>query len=98
MGLRELRPQVRLPSSGSDPEPTASVESLLPASLWGEGRVRGPFLFTEACESFPPSKRAHPIIEGYDPPEGWGWCYVDEIPLDPSGRTTPHNGPIPRYV
>lgn len=18
----------------------------------------------------------HPIIEGYDPPEGWGWCYV----------------------
>ena len=19
----------------------------------------------------------HPIIEGYDPPEGWGWCYVD---------------------
>jgi hypothetical protein len=23
----------------------------------------------------------HPIIEGYDPPEGWGWCYVDEIIL-----------------
>jgi hypothetical protein len=20
----------------------------------------------------------HPIIEGYDPPEAWGWCYVDE--------------------
>src|ERR1700693_4467236 len=20
----------------------------------------------------------HPIIEGYDPPEGWGWCYIDE--------------------
>jgi len=18
------------------------------------------------------------IVEGYDPPEGWGWCYVDE--------------------
>ena len=40
----------------------------------------------------------HPIIEGYDPPEGWGWCYVDEVTLDLSGRTTPHNGPIPRYV
>ena len=28
----------------------------------------------------------HPIIEGYDPPEGWGWCYVDEtfIELDRS--------------
>ncbi len=22
----------------------------------------------------------HPIIEGYDPPEGWGWCYVDRAP------------------
>jgi Zn-finger in ubiquitin-hydrolases and other protein len=39
----------------------------------------------------------HPIIEGYDPPEGWGWCYVDEVLFDLSGRKTPHNGPIPRY-
>jgi succinate dehydrogenase / fumarate reductase cytochrome b subunit len=22
-------------------------------------------------------------------PEGWGWCYVDEIVLDLGGRTTP---------
>jgi hypothetical protein len=36
-------------------------------------------------------------IEGYDPPEGWGWCYVDEIMLDLSDRATPQNGPIPRY-
>ncbi|HEV7911841.1 MAG TPA: UBP-type zinc finger domain-containing protein, partial [Methylocella sp.] len=42
-------------------------------------------------------KTRHPIIEGYDPPEGWGWCYVDEIRLDLGGSTTPHNGPIPRY-
>ena len=40
----------------------------------------------------------HPIIEGYDPPEGWGWCYVDETTFDLSDRMTPHNGPIPRYV
>jgi Zn-finger in ubiquitin-hydrolases and other protein len=39
----------------------------------------------------------HPIIEGYDPPEGWGWCYLDEVFLDLPGRRTPHNGPIPRY-
>jgi hypothetical protein len=39
----------------------------------------------------------HPIIEGYDPPEGWGWCYVDEVMLDLSDRVTPHNGRIPRY-
>src|SRR5581483_9135961 len=31
----------------------------------------------------------HPIIEGYDPPEGWGWCYVDEVMLDLGDRTTP---------
>ncbi|HET9534025.1 MAG TPA: UBP-type zinc finger domain-containing protein [Mesorhizobium sp.] len=40
----------------------------------------------------------HPIIEGYDPPEGWGWCYVDEVAFDLSDRMTPHNGPIPRFV
>jgi heterodisulfide reductase subunit A-like polyferredoxin len=39
----------------------------------------------------------HPIIEGYDPPEGWGWCYIDEVMLDLSDRATPHNGPIPSF-
>ena len=42
-------------------------------------------------------KTQHPIIEGYDPPEGWGWCFVDEVMLDLSDRMTPHNGKIPRY-
>jgi hypothetical protein len=40
----------------------------------------------------------HPIIEGYDPPEGWGWCYVDEVFLDLGGNVTPQEGPIPKYV
>jgi hypothetical protein len=43
-------------------------------------------------------KTRHPIIEGYDPPEGWGWCYIDEVMFDLRDRMTPHNGPIPRYV
>jgi hypothetical protein len=38
----------------------------------------------------------HPIIEGYDPPEGWGWCYVDETEVELPDRT-PHPGPIPRW-
>ena len=38
----------------------------------------------------------HPIIEGYDPPEGWGWCYVDEVFFE-FEAPTPHPGPIPRY-
>jgi len=40
----------------------------------------------------------HPVIEGYDPPEGWGWCYVDKFAFDLAGNTTPQKGPIPRYV
>ncbi len=40
----------------------------------------------------------HPIIEGYDPPERWGWCYIDEVLFDLSDRATPQLGPIPRYV
>ena len=43
-------------------------------------------------------KTGHPIIEGYDPPEGWGWCFVDEVTLDLGKDTTPQRGPIPRYV
>ena len=39
----------------------------------------------------------HPIIEGYDPPEGWGWCYIDETMVDLPNQT-PQNGPIPRYI
>ncbi|RZK00094.1 MAG: hypothetical protein EOO76_14190 [Novosphingobium sp.] len=39
----------------------------------------------------------HPIIEGYDPPEGWGWCYVDETFVDLPNRT-PQLGPIKRWV
>jgi hypothetical protein len=40
----------------------------------------------------------HPIIEAYDPPEGWGWCYRDEVYVDLDGDTTAQDGPIPRYA
>ena len=35
--------------------------------------------------------------KGYDPPEHWGWCYVDEVFFDLSDRATPQLGPIPRF-
>ena len=38
----------------------------------------------------------HPIIEGYDPPEGWGWCYADKVMVE-LPDTTPQVGPIPHY-
>lgn len=40
---------------------------------------------------------AHPIIEGYGPPEGWGWCFVDKVMVDLRADTTPQRGPIPRF-
>ena len=39
----------------------------------------------------------HPIIEGYDPPEGWGWCWIDERQVDLPDQT-PQRGPIPKFV
>ena len=41
-------------------------------------------------------KTGHPIIEGYDPPEGWGWCYVDETVIKLPDQT-PQVGPISRF-
>jgi hypothetical protein len=40
----------------------------------------------------------HPIIDAYDPPEGWGWCYVDEVMFDLSGRPTPRLGRSPDII
>jgi uncharacterized UBP type Zn finger protein len=28
----------------------------------------------------------HPIIRSFEPGEDWGWCYVDEIFLEPAPR------------
>lgn len=39
----------------------------------------------------------HSIIEGYDPPEGWGWCFVDAKFVRLPSRT-PQRGPIPKFV
>ncbi|TNC45388.1 UBP-type zinc finger domain-containing protein [Rubellimicrobium rubrum] len=57
------------------------------------------------CRNSSPNRHAtvhfratgHPIIEGYDPPEGWGWCYVNQTEVD-VGRPAPQSGPIPRFV
>ena len=26
----------------------------------------------------------HPIIQSFEPDEDWGWCYVDDLLLDPA--------------
>ncbi|RWP10836.1 MAG: hypothetical protein EOR00_30080 [Mesorhizobium sp.] len=52
------------------------------------------------CCDDSPNRHAtlHPVIEGYDPPEGWGWCYIHELFIDLGDQTTPQRGPIPRFV
>ena len=32
----------------------------------------------------------HPVMEAYYEPEGWGWCYIDEVMIDLEGDVTPH--------
>ncbi|TPK75293.1 UBP-type zinc finger domain-containing protein [Mesorhizobium sp. B2-4-17] len=39
----------------------------------------------------------HPVIEGYDPPEGWGWCYIDQEEVILPDQT-PQRRPIPRFI
>jgi len=29
-------------------------------------------------------KSKHPIMKTFEPGERWGWCYVDEVELDPT--------------
>jgi uncharacterized UBP type Zn finger protein len=41
---------------------------------------------THATRHFQQSR--HPIIRSFQPGEDWGWCYVDEIMLEPA--PTPH--------
>ncbi len=32
----------------------------------------------------------HPVMESYDPPDPWGWCYVDEAMIDLGENVTAH--------
>jgi hypothetical protein len=86
------------------PSALGCEECLKIGSPWVHLRLCRTWGHVRCCDDSP-NRRAtkhfhethHPIIEGYNPLEGWGSCCVDEIMLDLSDRATPHNGPIPRY-
>jgi hypothetical protein len=86
------------------PSALGCEECLKSGSVWLHLRICRSCGHVGCCDDSP-NKHAtkhfhatgHPVIEGYDPPEGWGWCYVDEVLFDLSNRKTPHNGSIPRY-
>ena len=85
------------------PSTLGCEECLKTGSWWVHLRVCRACGHVGCCDQSP-NKHAtghfkatgHPIIEGYDPPEGWGWCYVDETFIDLPDQT-PQNGKIPRY-
>ena len=87
------------------PSALGCEECLAAGSRWVHLRLCRTCGHVGCCDSSPNRhatkhfhETQHPIIEGYDPPEGWGWCLVDEVSFDLAGRATPRRGPIPRYV
>ena len=65
------------------PSALGCEECLTSGSVWLHLRICRGCGHVGCCDDSP-NKHAtkhfnatgHPIIEGYDPPEGWGWCYV----------------------
>lgn len=86
------------------PSALGCEECLKDGSRWVHLRLCRTCGHVGCCDSSP-SRHAtahfhatgHPVIEGYDPPEGWSWCYLDRIEVD-VGAPTPQRGPIPKFV
>src|SRR6266849_12422 len=77
------------------PSARGCEECLKTGSVWVHRRLCRTCGHVGCCDSSPNRHATkhfhatgHPVIEGYDPPEGWGWCYVDEVWLDLSDRAT----------
>ena len=86
------------------PSARGCEECLKMGSPWVHLRICRTCGHVGCCDSSPNRHAAahfhetgHPVIEGYDPPEGWGWCYRDEVFIDLGTDTTPQDGPIPRF-
>ncbi len=89
-----------------DVQPSAKgcEECLASGSWWVHLRLCRTCGHVGCCDSSPNRHATahfratgHPIIEGYDPPEGWGWCYEDRTEVDLPTQT-PQDGPLPRFV
>jgi hypothetical protein len=77
-------------------------ECLKTGSVWVHLRLCRTCGHIGCCDSSPNCHQTFSchrpsVIEGHDPPEGWGLCYLDEVWLDLSNRATPQLGPIRRY-
>src|SRR3979411_1358044 len=86
------------------PSARGCEECLKTGSIWVHLRLCRSCGHVGCCDDSPNRHaRKHfdatrpPFLEGYDPPEGCGWCYLEEVMFDLSDRATPQRGPIPRY-
>jgi hypothetical protein len=104
--MRKMSPKCRHLDSIKKVTPSARgcEECLKIGSTWVHLRICRACGHVGCCDDSPHRHATkhyhtshHAVIEGYDPPEGWGWCYVDEVFIDLEGNVTPQWGPIPRY-
>jgi Zn-finger in ubiquitin-hydrolases and other protein len=68
--------------------PDGCEECLATGSGWVHLRVCMSCGHVGCCDSSPNRHATkhhhattHPVVRSYEPGEGWGWCYVDEVML-----------------
>jgi hypothetical protein len=49
--------------------------------LWARRLLRQ---LTEQARDWPFSQTHDPVMQSFEPGEDWGWCYVDEVFLEPA--------------
>lgn len=75
--------------------PNGCEECLKTGSRWVHLRLCLECGHVGCCDSSP-NKHAtkhfhatsHPVIRSFEPHEDWGWCYVDEVMMEPAPRAS----------
>ena len=82
---------------GVHPSGHGCAECLASGGLWVHLRLCLECGHVGCCDNSP-GKHAtkhfhetqHPIIRSFEPGEDWGWCYVDELFMEPAPHAVAH--------
>jgi len=84
--------QVRAVSPGT---PDGCEECLATGGAWVHLRLCLSCGHVGCCDNSPNKhatkhfrKVQHPIMRSFEPGEDWGWCYVDEVAMEPAPHAT----------
>jgi hypothetical protein len=73
--------------------PNGCEECLKTGGWWVHLRVCLSCGHVGCCDSSPGTHATkhfhasgHPIVKSFEPGEGWGWCYADQVTLEPAPR------------